>query len=242
MNFIGIRNVLHFKSEKFEELKRKYPTAKYDEDFIESLRLANLLDSLPVITKGDDNVIARLVFSTEIIPYISQLKKAFTKLNLEDLAGFGSFYSFRIYMMMMQFAKTGYVIIKLDEFRKSLDLVDKYQAVKDLKKRVLDIAVDEISQTSPYTAEYDLTDKNGKSGKGVKLTHLHIRFKAKEKPQKQALERDANTADMFTQLTDKQLARIVHSKNSLTIITAWYQLKTLLTSLAVHGWLTWSNG
>ena len=30
---------------------------------------------------------------------------------------------------------------------------------------------------------------------------------------------------MFTQLTDKQLARIVHSKNSLTIITAWYQLK-----------------
>ena len=62
------------------------------------------------------------------------------------------------------------------------------------------------------TAEYDLTDKNGKSGKGVKLTHLHIRFKAKEKPQKQALERDANTADMFTQLTDKQLARIVHSK------------------------------
>ena len=52
-------------------------------------------------------------------------------------------------MMMMQFAKTGYVIIKLDEFRKSLDLVDKYQAVKDLKKG-LDIAVDEISQTSPY--------------------------------------------------------------------------------------------
>ena len=66
-------------------------------------------------------------------------------------------------MMMMQFAKTGYVIIKLDEFRKSLDLVDKYQAVKDLKKRVLDIAVDEISQTSPYTAEYDLTDKTARA-------------------------------------------------------------------------------
>jgi len=202
--FHWIKNVLHFKTEKFEELKRKYPTAKYDEDFIESLRLANLLDSLPVITKGDDNVIARVVFSTEIIPYISQLKKAFTKINLEDLAGFGSFYSFRIYMMMMQFAKTGYAIIKLDEFRKTLDLVDKYHAVKDLKKRVLDVAVDEITQNSPYMALYDLTDKNGKSGRGVKLTHLHIKFRAKQQLGKSSLERDPNTIDWVNGQTDNE--------------------------------------
>lgn len=206
-------NVLHFKSEKFEELKRKYPTAKYDEDFIESLRLANLLDSLPIITKGDDNVIARVVFSKEILPYISQLKKAFTQLKLEDLAGFSSFYSFRIYMMMMQFMKTNYVIMKLDEFRKSLDLVDKYEAVKDLKKRVLDVAISEISEKSPYTAQYDLTDKDGKSGKGVKLTHVHIKFKAKEKSlDNNGVSRDPDTTDLFTKLTDKQLARVVHSQ------------------------------
>lgn len=206
--FHWISNILHFKSEKFEELKRNYPNSKYDEEFIESLRLANLLDSLSVITKGDDNVVARVVFSKEIIPYISQLKKAFTQLKLEDLAGFSSFYGFRIYMMMMQWRENGYVIIKLDDFRKSLDLVDKYGAMADLKKRVLDTAIKEINEKSPYTADYEVTDKNGKSGKGIKLTHLKIKFKPKikaiEGKTAKQTDRDPNTIDWVNGQTDNE--------------------------------------
>lgn len=99
-----------------------------------------------------------------------------------------------------------------------------------------------IEQINEHT---DITAKYKQIKKGREIVGFEFSFKEKSKPidsTSKAVERDPNTADMFTQLTDKQLARIVHSKNSLTIITAWYQLKTLLTSLAVHGWLTWSNG
>lgn len=220
-----VHNILHFKSEVFEALKRQYPDSKYDEDFLQQLKMHNLLDSLPVIASSDENVIARVVFHTDIIPYISQLKQQFTKLNLNDLAGFNSFYGFRIYILMMQFAKTGYVSIRLDEFREILGLTDKYDAVKDLKKRVLDTAIKEIDEKSPYNVKYEMSDKNGRSGRGIKLTHLQIRFKPKAKTVSKTIKktpiRDPNTIDMFTgqtaneakkPLTDKQLARIVHSK------------------------------
>lgn len=221
MEIQWVSNVLHFKSEKFEELKRKYPNAKYDNEFIQSLRFHNLLDSLPLIANSDDNIVARVVFSTDIIKYISQLKEAFIQIKLEDLSGFSSFYTFRIYIMLMQFVKTGYVIIKLDDFRKSLDLVDSYKSVGDLKKWVLDTAINEINEKSPYMAEYSLTDKNNKSGKGIKLTHLKIKFKPKEKAIEgtaKTVERDPNNGDLFTidGLTDKQLARVVHSVKFLS--------------------------
>lgn len=59
-----------------------------------------------------------------------------------------------------------------------------------------------------YKVDYKLI----KTGK--KFTHLELRFKRKEidKKNKDIAIRDPNTADMFTKLTDKQLARVVHSK------------------------------
>ena len=64
---------------------------------------------MPIIAKSDDNIVARIVFHENMIPYISQLKEQFTKLNLKDVFQFSSFYSFRFYLMMMQFKETGFV-------------------------------------------------------------------------------------------------------------------------------------
>ncbi|ALF60949.1 hypothetical protein AOC03_12250 (plasmid) [Psychrobacter urativorans] len=124
--------------------------------------------------------------------------------------------------MMMQWRDTGLVVSTLAAFREMLDLTDKYEAVKDLRKRVLDVAIDEINEKSLYTASYDLTDKNGKSGRGFKLTHLKIKFKPKAKiiknKAKDKTERDANTADMFTVegLNDNQLGRIARNPQFIT--------------------------
>jgi plasmid replication initiation protein len=175
-------SILHFKSEKFEELKRRFPNSKYDDDFIQYLRFHNLLDSLNFVTKHDDNIVARVVFTRSIIPYICQLKEKFVEINLVDFQGFHSFYSYRIYMLMMTFRSTGRIYIRLIDFRKMLDLTDHYKSIKDFKKHVLDIAIDEISAKSPFTANYVLTDKSGRtSGRGIKATNLIIRFNEKKK-------------------------------------------------------------
>lgn len=220
-----VHNILHFKTDVFEELKKKYPRSKYDDDFIEQLKKHNLMDSLPFIEKSNDNVMARIIFHADIIPYVSQLQQHFTQLKLTEMAGFSSFYSFRVYMMMMQWRDTGLVVSTLTDFREMLDITDKYEATKDLRKWVLNTAIDEINAKSLYTVQYELLNKNGKSGKGIKLTHLKIKFKPKaqadDAKSKEITKRDPNTIDWINNQTDteankvltpKQLARVVNSK------------------------------
>ena len=146
LKFHWLHSVLHLKSEIFERLKKEYPNSKNDEEFIQQLRKYNLLDSLPIIAKSDDNIVARIVFHENMIPYISQLKEQFTKLILKDVFQFSSFYSFRFYLMMMQFKETGFCKISIAELRDSLDLNNKYQLFADLKKWVIDTAIDEINE------------------------------------------------------------------------------------------------
>ena len=195
-----VHNILHFKTEVFERLKKEYPNAKNDEEFINTLRLHNLLDSLPVIAKSDENIIARIVFHENMIPYISQLKQQFTKLNLTDVMGFGSFYSYRVYLMMMQFKETEFCKIHLDDLRNALDLNDKYPLAADLKRWVIDTAVDEINEKSPYSVKYELIKT------GRKFTHLELKFKSKKgsKPTVKDSKRDPETPDLFIPMTDAQ--------------------------------------
>lgn len=195
-----VHNILHFKSEVFERLKKEYPTAENDEEFIKTLRLYNLMDSLPIITNSDDNLMARVVLHEDIIPYISQLKQQFTQLVLDDVVDFNSFYSYRIYLMMMQFRSTGICTIKISDLREMLDLKDKYSATKDLRKWVIDAAVNEISEKSPFNVNYELTKT------GRKFTHLTLKFKQINKVNSlKDIIRDPDTVDMFTGVTDKEL-------------------------------------
>ena len=204
-----VHNVLHFKSEVFERLKKEHPDAESDEEFISSLRLHNLMDSLPMITNSDDNLIARVVLHEDIIPYISQLREQFTQLMLDDVVDFGSFYSYRVYLMMMQFRSTGICTIKISDLRDTLELKDKYEATKDLRKWVVDTAVDEINEKSPFNVTYEMTKT------GRKFTHLVLKFKPKKKDAITAKDvfRDPDTVDMFTVdgLNDKQLGRIARN-------------------------------
>ena len=192
-----IHNVLHFKSDVFERLKKEYPNSENDEEFINSLRMHNLMDSLPIIASSDDNIIARVVLHEDVIPYLTQLKTQFTQLMLNDVTGFGSYYSYRVYLMMMQFKSTGYCKIHLEDLRESLELQDKYDATKDLRKWVIDTAVDEINDKSPYTVSYEMLKT------GRKFTHLELKFKTKNTAKK-LQERDPNTIDRINRYTDNE--------------------------------------
>lgn len=195
-----VHNVLHFKSDVFERLKREYPNSENDAEFINSLRMHNLMDSLPIIVKSDDNIIARVVLHEDVIPYLTQLKTQFTQLMLNDVTGFGSYYSYRIYLMMMQFKSTGYCKIHLENLRESLELVNKYEATKDLRKWVIDTAVDEINEKSPYTVMYEMLKT------GRKFTHLELKFKIKSTNRKGGV-RDPNTTDWLKGQTDNETAK-----------------------------------
>jgi len=57
--------------------------------------------------------------------------------------------------------------------------------------------------------------------KGRKIIGFKFKVLKKPKPQKDINERDPNTTDMFTNYTDKQLARAVHSKEFIADYNGW---------------------
>lgn len=145
----------------------------------------------------EDCILASVTFSRAVIPFLTELKSNFTQYLLSDVSGFSSAYSFRIYEFMMQYRSTGYIKISIKDLRERLQLGDKYPASKDLKVRVIDIAIKEINEKSPYKVDYNLI----KTGK--KFTHLELRFKPKEKT-KSIEQKDPNTIDIFDNITDKE--------------------------------------
>ncbi len=133
-------------------------------------------------------------FSEAVIPFLSNLSSNFTQYLKQDIAGLSSAYAIRFYEFLMQFKSTGVVRITLTELRQMFDLDGKYKATKDLRKWVIDVAIKEINEKSPYEVKYRLTKT------GRKYTHLEMRFKPKEDEEEKI------------GLTDKQLARVTRSK------------------------------
>jgi len=209
LEFHWLSEVLRYDKNAEEKLKAKYPNPEDYNKYIQMLRAYNLIDSFAPLRNDDDNVVVRLVFNERIVPFLSELRKNFTQFSIEDVAGFSSSYSMRIYQTMMQFKSTGYRKIKLADLRYMLALGNKYKATKDLKVRVIQTAIDEINDKSPYTVKYEMIKT------GRKFTHIELKFKKKTKDKaiKNAL-RNSNNVYMSTVegLSDKQIGRIARNQ------------------------------
>lgn len=179
-----LHSVLYFKTEVFDRLKAEYPNSKYDEEFLNRLRLQNLLDSLEFISKSPRNVMARIVFHENMLPFISELKGNFTRMRYDQAFRLSGRHSFRIFMYMMRFQDTGSIYNQpIDQFRKIIVGEDKYANFKDFKKRVLDPAMTEIEEKTDFQFL-----RHGEKNEifhfktsGRKYTHIGFNFRQKAK-------------------------------------------------------------
>jgi plasmid replication initiation protein len=162
----------------------------------------------------DDEGAIELVFTLAVVNGISRIDGAedfFTSYLLEQTASMDSIYSVRLYELLVQWkAAKQTPMFELEKFRDQLGVeVTEYKAMCDFKKRVLQVAINEINEKSDIKISYEQV-KKGRSIAGFKFKVL-----AKDKPKnaKQEADRDVNTADMFTVegLNDKQLGRIVRN-------------------------------
>ena len=201
-----LSEVLRFDKNAEQKLRELYPNPDDYDDYIRALRLHNLIDSFT--HRADENIVARVVFHQKILPLLSNLKKNFTQFSIQDVAEFKSTYAHRIYQLMMQYKSTGYVKITIDDLKFMLMLGLKYALFADFKKRVLDVAIDEINEKSPYNVQYELIKK------GRKFVAIELKFapKVKEKPLSEPT-RDQKTIDIFDNLTDQE-HDIIAQKNA----------------------------
>lgn len=103
-----------------------------------------------------------LVWSDEVLRYISQLKRRFTTYRLIDVARLNTSYAIRLYELLMQFNSTKQRSITVKDFRSYFQLTEKYPLFRELNRRVLKPALAEINAHSNLDV-YCYTEKKGKT-------------------------------------------------------------------------------
>ena len=118
----------------------------------------------------------QLTFAPRVIPYITRLESEFTSYRLEKISGMSSVHAVRLYELLVQYFTIGKRELALANLRESLGLTNEYKAIKDFKKRVLDVAVVQINEHSDIRVSYTQR-KTGRT-----ITHLIFAIKPEPKP------------------------------------------------------------
>ena len=162
----------------------------------------------------DDEGAIEVVFTPAVVQGITRIDGAeefFTKYLLEQTAEMDSNYSVRLYELLVQWKQAKKTpVFELEKFRGQLGLEsDEYQTMSNFKKRVLNLAVEEINEKSDLNVSYT-QKKKGRKIAGFSFT---VHEKPKAKTDVVNKERDVSTGDMFTVdgLNDKQLGRIARN-------------------------------
>ena len=152
----------------------------------------------------DNEGAIEIVFTPAVVQGISRIngvKEFFTQYLLSQTAQLKSVYSSRLYELLIQWRSTGKTpIINLEDFRAQLGVEEnQYKLMSDFKKRVLDLAINDINEKTDIKVNYQ-QHKKGRSISGFSFT-----FKQK-KTSNQPVEnkRDPNTVDIFSTMTDAQ--------------------------------------
>lgn len=115
-----------------------------------------------------------LRFNKDMLPYLSVLSEQFTKYQLKSVAKMSSTYAIRLYELLAQWHDKGKREVEVEWLRDALQLGDKYFAIKDLKKRVIEPAVAQINQYS----DLEVSFSQHKTGRSV--THFRFTFALKQ--------------------------------------------------------------
>ncbi|OED44686.1 hypothetical protein ACH42_07010 [Endozoicomonas sp. (ex Bugula neritina AB1)] len=114
------------------------------------------------VAYSDGEGYVTLKFSPEIKLYLSQLNGMFTSYQIANIAKLKSLYSIRMYELLNQWKITGKRVIPLGEFRRILELEDSYPRFADLKRRVIQPAVDELNKQTDIAVSFDV-EKQGRA-------------------------------------------------------------------------------
>ena len=151
------------------------------------------------IAYNDNEATVDLIFAPAVVPFITRLEEQFTKYELQQVSSLSSAYAIRLYELLIQWRSTGKTpTIELQEFRKKLGVLDnEYLRMAHLKERVLELSIKQINEHTDITVKYE-QHKRGRSISGFSFT-----FKQKKKDSP-SIERDPNTLDLSSKMTDAQ--------------------------------------
>ena len=132
--------------------------------------IANLITAV-TIHKNSGHILVDLHPKMHAI--ITEVKRNYTSFETRSILGLKSKYAKRLYLLASQFKNTGVRYLDLTELKKQLAIFDKYDKISDLKKRVLDPAMNEISAASDLNLSYEMSKAGRKFDEITLLVKLN---------------------------------------------------------------------
>jgi plasmid replication initiation protein len=125
----------------------------------------------------------QIVFTPEVIKYMTRLETEFTSYQLEKVGNMTSAYAVRIYELLAQHRDIGSRTLNMAWLRGTLQIApDEYKLTTNFIRKVIEVAVDQINKHSDLTVSY----KSVKTSRAI--TDFAFKIKNKDsKPKRQAL-------------------------------------------------------
>lgn len=139
-------------------------------------RLVNVTETRWIISRSyeDGSGYAEITFNPEIAGYLTMLRDQFTTYTLHQVASFRSIYTIRLFELLIQYRKTGYLLKELAEL---IDLFQlSYTRYADVRRCVIEPAIRELRAKSNLTVAW----RPIKTGKPV--THIEFTFSEHSRP------------------------------------------------------------
>lgn len=162
-----------------------------------------------------------VVLTPTVMDMVGMLQNRYTPYILQHTTSFTSIHAKRLYEIIVQWRNTNKQTPKIDvgTLRDRLGIdAEQYPLIADLKKRVLDVAIEQINKHSDIKVKYDQIKE------GRKIVAFFFKFRDKKPKQVDQPIRDPNTIDFIEGLTDAELKTIAEqadkhiAKNNITDI------------------------
>lgn len=156
------------------------------------------IDKYWVYKKGFSTV----KFDKDLMPFLARLKqeRETTWLRYNLMKQFNSFFSMRIYELLVRWRNTDHkkVTLELEELKKKLGVKGKYERMIDFERNTLIPAKKEINELSDIQMDYKKLSLGERKGAGKPpITHIEFSFKLKREQQENEL------------LTEKQIIELM---------------------------------
>ena len=116
-------------------------------------------------------------FTDMIMPYLAQVKEKFLLYNIKEISNFDSIYTTRLYELLQEYKKTGWMEKSIKNLRKLFAVKNKFKLYADFKRRTFGHGCKEINRNYP---DMELCFEEKKEGR--KVVAIKFIFKAvKEK-------------------------------------------------------------
>lgn len=120
---------------------------------------------------------ARIRLDDDLAKYLIGLSKQFTQYELINTLPMKSQYSFRIYELMKSYAFARQKIFELEYLKKKL-MAETYDRYFDFRRKVLDVAMDEINRYTDLEVSYEPLKQ------GKKITEIMFSIKKRDSYEK----------------------------------------------------------